>query len=131
MFKVILVPVDGSKLSEKAEDVALYMADKFDAKLVAVHIIDEKLIYPFEVLEEEGRELLDRITIKGEKQQVKVDQILIMGNPSHDIDKIVEKTGADLIVMGTHGKTGFEKILMGSVAENVIKTVKIPVLLVK
>jgi nucleotide-binding universal stress UspA family protein len=47
------------------------------------------------------------------------------------MSKIVEKTGADLVVIGTHGKTGLEKFLMGSVAENVTKTVEVPVLLVK
>lgn len=60
-----------------------------------------------------------------------IQQVLIVGNPTHDMAKIVEKTGADMVVIGTHGKSGLQKLLMGSVAENTIKTVKIPVLLVK
>ncbi len=131
MFNTIMVPSDGSKFALKAEDVAISIAGKFQGKLVVVHIIDEKLINPFEVLEEEGKNILEKAALKGEKQGVQVDQVLLVGNPAHDMAKIVEKTGADLVVIGTHGKTGLKKILLGSVAENTIKTVKIPVLLVK
>jgi len=126
-----MVPTDGSKNAQKAEDVAISIARNFQAKLMVVHIIDEKLIYPFEVLEEDGEKILERATIKGKDQGVDIQQVLIVGNPTHDMAKITEKTGADLLVIGTHGKSGLQKLLMGSVAENTIKTVKIPVLLVK
>lgn len=131
MFKTIMVPTDGSKNAQKAEDVAISIARNFQAILMVVHIIDEKLIYPFEVLEEDGKKILERVTLKGKDQGVNIQQVLIVGNPTHDMAKIVEKTGADLVVIGTHGKSGLQKLLMGSVAENTIKTVKIPVLLVK
>ena len=131
MFKNIMVPTDGSKFASKAEDVAIEMAKKFDSKVVAVHIIDDKLIYPFEVLEEEGKSILKKVHEKGEKKEVKVDEVLIVGSPTRDMKKIAEKVGADIIVIGTHGKTGLEKLIMGSVAESTLKTVKIPVLLLK
>lgn len=131
MFETIMVPTDGSKCSLKAEDIAIAIAKNFKAKLVVVHVIDEKLIYPFEVLEEEGNTILDEAARKGKDEGVDVEQVLIVGSPAHDMEKIVEKTGADLVVIGTHGKTGIRKILMGSVAESSIKTVKVPVLLVK
>lgn len=131
MFETIMVPTDGSKCSLKAEDIAISIAKNFKAKLVVVHVIDEKLIYPFEVLEEEGNTILDEAARKGKDEGVDVEQVLIVGSPAHDMEKIVEKTGADLVVIGTHGKTGIRKILMGSVAENTIKTVKVPVLLAK
>lgn len=131
MFKTIMVPIDGSKYSEKAEDIAISMAKDFQGRVVAVHIIDEKLIYPFEILEEEGKKILENATNKGKNHGVEVDQVLIVGNPAHDMAKIVEKTGADMVVIGSHGKTGLEKLLMGSVAESTIKTVEVPVLLVK
>lgn len=131
MFDTVVVPTDGSKFSLRAEDVAISVAKNFKGKLVVVHIIDEKLIYPFEVLEDEGNTILDKAAFKAEEQGVDVEKVLIVGNPVHDMAKIVEKTGADLVVIGTHGKTGLTKILMGSVAENTLKTVKVPVLLVK
>ena len=131
MIETIMVPTDGSKCSLKAEDIAISIAKNFKAKLVVVHVIDEKLIYPFEVLEEEGNTILDEAARKGKDEGVDVEQVLIVGSPAHDMEKIVEKTGADLVVIGTHGKTGIRKILMGSVAESTIKTVKVPVLLAK
>ena len=131
MFKTIIVPTDGSKFAERAEDVAISIAKNFNGKLVVLYIIDEKLIYPYEVLEEEGKTILRKASKKAEEQDITADTVLIVGDPSHDMSKIVEKTGADLVVIGTHGKTGLEKFLMGSVAENAIKTVEVPVLLVK
>ena len=131
MFKRIMVPTDGSKCSLKAEDVAISIAEKFNSQMVAVHIIDEKLINPFELLEEEGNNILDRAEEKAREQGLKMEKVLIVGNPAHDMAKITEKTRADLLVIGTHGKTGLTKILMGSVAENALKTVKIPILLIK
>ncbi|MGV8143959.1 MAG: universal stress protein [Methanothermobacter sp.] len=131
MFNKIMVPTDGSEFALRAEDIAISIAEKFQSRIVAVHIIDEKLIYPFEDLEEEGKKILEKTYLKADKQGVKADQVLIVGNPTHDMAKIVEKTDADMMVIGTHGKTGLTKILMGSVAENAIKTVKIPILLVK
>ncbi len=131
MFKTIIVPTDGSKFAERAEDVAISIAKNFNGKLVVLHIIDEKLIYPYEVLEEEGKNILNNASQKAEEQDITAETVLIVGDPTHDMSKIVEKTGADLIVIGTHGKTGLEKFLIGSVAENVIKTVEVPVLLVK
>jgi nucleotide-binding universal stress UspA family protein len=131
MFKTILVPTDGSKFAAKAEEIAISMSKKFDAKMVAIYIIDEKLLYPFDVLEEEGKSILKKVREKGEKESVDVDQVLIVGDPAHDMAKIVEKLSADIVVIGTHGKGGLEKLLLGSVAENTLKSVKVPVLLVK
>ncbi|AXV38499.1 MAG: universal stress protein UspA [Methanobacterium sp. BRmetb2] len=131
MFETILVPTDGSKFASKAEDVAIELAKKVDAKIVAVYVIDEKLIYPYSVLEEEGNNILKNVREKGEKEGVPVEEILIVGNPVHDMNKIAKKSNADTIVIGTHGRSGLEKLLMGSVAESTIKSTDIPVLLVK
>ncbi|MBI4812837.1 MAG: universal stress protein [Methanobacterium sp.] len=131
MFNTIMVPTDGSEYSKKAEDTALSLAKKLGSNVVAVHIIDEKLIYPYEVLEEEGKAILQEVQKKGKEMDVEVLEILIVGNPTHDMAKITEKSGADLVVISTHGKTGLEKLIMGSVAENALKKVPVPVLLVK
>jgi len=131
MFDTILVPTDGSKFASKAEDVAIELAKKVEAKIVAVYVIDEKLIYPYSVLEEEGNNILKNVREKGEKEGVPVEEILIVGNPVHDMNKIAKKSNADTIVIGTHGRSGLEKLLMGSVAESTIKSTDIPVLLVK
>ncbi len=131
MFNTIMVPTDGSEYSQKAVDTALALAKKLDSTVVAVHIIDEKLIYPYEVLEEEGKGILHKVQEKGKEIGVKVDEILIVGSPTNDMAKITQKAGADLVVMSTHGKTGLERLIMGSVAESALKKIQVPVLLVK
>jgi len=131
MFDTIMVPTDGSDYSKKAEDTALSLAKELGSKVVAVHIIDDKLIYPYEVLEDEGKAILNEVQERGQEKGVEVHEILIVGSPTHDMAKITEKAEADVVVIATHGKTGLEKILMGSVAENTLKKVQVPVLLVK
>lgn len=126
-----MVPTDGSEYSKKAEDTALSLAKKLGSTVIAVHIIDDKLIYPYEVLEEEGTAILHEVQKKGKKMNVEVNEILIVGSPTHDMAKITEKAGADLVVLSTHGKTGLERLIMGSVAENAIKKIAVPVMLVK
>lgn len=131
MFKKILVPTDGSEYAAKAEDLAISLAKEIGSEVIAVHVIDEKLIYPYEVMEDEGNEILGKVHEKGEKEGVSVKDVLIFGDPRHDMNKIALKSDADLIVIGSHGRTGLERLLMGSVADTTLKTSEIPVLLVK
>ena len=131
MFERIMFPTDGSEFAARSEDVVMEMAKKFGSTVVAVNIIDDKLIYPFEVLEDEGKAILKDVSERGSKEDVKVEEVLIVGSPTHDMAKIVKKTEADIVIIGTHGKTGLEKLILGSVAESALKTVKVPVLLVK
>ena len=131
LFERIMIPTDGSKFADRSEDVAMEIAKKFNSTVIAVHIIDEKLIYPFEVLEDEGKSILKKVRDKAEKEDLAIEDVLIVGSPIHDMAKIVKKTKSDLVVIGTHGKTGLEKLILGSVAENALKTVQVPLLLVK
>jgi nucleotide-binding universal stress UspA family protein len=131
MFEKILVPTDGSEYADRAVEVALSLARELGSRVVALHVLDEKLIMPFEILEEEGQNILEGVRRRGEEREVPVDEIIIFGNPRHDMAKISTKSGADLVIIGTHGRTGVEKLLMGSVAENALKTVEVPVMLVK
>lgn len=131
MFERIMFPTDGSEYAARSEDIVMEMAKKFDSTVVAVNIIDDKLIYPFEVLEDEGKAILSKVSERGKKEEVNVEEVLIVGSPTHDMEKIVRKTEADIVIIATHGKTGLEKLILGSVAESALKTVKVPVLLVK
>jgi nucleotide-binding universal stress UspA family protein len=131
MFEKILVPTDGSEYAARAVEVALSLARELDSRVVALHVLDEKLIMPFEVLEEEGQNILGQVRKRGEEMGVLVDEIILFGNPRRDMAKIVTKSGADLVIIGTHGRTGVERLLMGSVAESALKTVQVPVMLIK
>jgi nucleotide-binding universal stress UspA family protein len=126
-----MVASDGSESAQRAVEVAISLAKGLNATLVAVHIIDEKLIQPYEVLEDEANSILNKINTRAEEIGVNVETIIIFGDPKKDMDKITTKGDADLLVIGTHGKTGLEKIIRGSVAENSLHKVNIPVLLVK
>lgn len=131
MFERIMIPTDGSKFAARSEDVAMEIAKKFNSTVVAVHIIDDKLIYPFEVLEDEGKSILKKVRERAEKEDLAIEEVLIVGSPVHDMAKIVKKTRSDIVIIGTHGKTGLEKLILGSVAESALKTVQVPLLLVK
>lgn len=131
MFKTILVPTDGSEFAGRAEDVAISIASKYDARIVGVYVIDEKLIYPYDVLEDEGKSILKNLSKKAKEENVIVDEILVFGDPRKDIPTIVRRMNADIVVIGTHGKKGLEKLILGSVAESILKSVEPPVLLVK
>jgi len=131
VFEKILVPTDGSEYADRAVEVALGLARELGTRVVALHVLDEKLILPLEVLEEEGRHILEEVRRRGEEIEVPVDEIILFGNPRQDMAKIATKSGADLMIIGTHGRTGVEKLLLGSVAENALKTVEVPVMLVK
>lgn len=131
MFEIIMVPTDGSQFAERAEDIAISMASKYNSRIAGVHVIDEKLIYPYDVLEDEGKAILKNLSEKAKKEGVVVDEILVFGNPDKDLIAISRRMKSDIVVVGTHGKKGLEKLLLGSVAESIIKSVDVPVLLVK
>lgn len=131
MFKTILVPTDGSEFAQRAEDIAISMASKYEGRIIGVYVIDEKLIYPYEVLEEEGKAILKNLQKKANDKDVVVDEILVFGDPAKDLITISKRMNSDIVVIGTHGKKGLERLLMGSVAQNIIKSVDVPVLLVK
>ncbi len=131
MFRKIMVPTDGSEFALRAEDMAIELASKYDARIIGAFVIDEKLIYPFEVLEEEGKSVLKNLSEKAKENGVIVDEVLVVGNPAKDLVTIIRRMNPDLVVIGTHSKKGLEKWLMGSVAQNVFKNVETPVLLVK
>ena len=131
MFKNIMVPSDGSEDSKKAENAAIEIAKKFNSKITAVFVIDEKMLFPYEVLENEGNEIIGKIAEKGRKAGVEVVEQLITGDPLRDMKTIAKKSNVDSIVISPHGKDKLEKLIFGSVADRVIKTFDIPVVLIK
>jgi nucleotide-binding universal stress UspA family protein len=131
MFKNIMVPSDGSQDSKKAEDAAIEIAKKFNSKITAVFVIDDKMMFPYEVLEDEGSEILGKITEKGKKAGVEVVEHLITGDPLRDMKTIAKKSKVDSVVISPHGRNKLEKLIVGSVADRIIKTFDIPVVLIK
>lgn len=126
-----MVPSDGSKHSEKAVDAAIEIAKKFNSKVSAVYILDQNSSYSYDTLEDEGNEILRKITEKGKKEGVMVIEHLITADPLRDIKIIAERTQVDSIVITPLGKDNSKNVLIGSIADRIIKTFDIPVVLVR
>ena len=149
----ILIPVDGSKPSDKAAEYAVNMAKRRKAKLVAVHVMHlpayaltptpiegmpTHMVTPIPVtISNEERKMaenyLNKVKKMAKRAKVKIETKIIEDQPSivHAITKIAEKEGCDLIVMGTKGRTGIKRFLLGSVASGVLTYAPCPVLVVR
>lgn len=123
----ILVAIDGSVHSEKALDQAISMGKICNSQIFALSVVD---LYPEQLeiapalgekMSEETRDLLDRVKEKVEQENIPCETIVRIGGKPHQfiIDE-AKNRGIDLIVMGTHGRSGLKKLLMGSVTERVI-----------
>ncbi len=139
-IKTILVGTDFSSYSERALDYALNFAEKFAAKILLIHVIESFNYSVTDSMTVVGHEQALSVTaaallenqMKGFKDQsIKIRSHLTHGSPYHEIIKKAEEDGVDLIVLGTHGRSGMEHLLLGSVAERVVRTAACPVLTVR
>jgi nucleotide-binding universal stress UspA family protein len=139
--KKILIPTDGSDYSVRAAEYGLSLANLLGAEVMVVYVIDTvvldqavKVTQREEVereLKQDGQRYVDYILGLAEKAGVKASSFLARGRPVEQIVHIAKNFGINLIVMGTYGRRGAERILIGSVAERVIEYSSCPVLVVK
>ena len=139
-FKTILYPADFSESSRQAFDMASSVAATCGARIIALHVgspplmvTDGVMAAPVPVVEEYDREGLEvqlREFVRP-PGAVALEYRVVFGNPAEQVLANAEACRADLIVMGTHGRSGLGRLLMGSVAEQVLRKAKCPVLLVK
>lgn len=132
----ILYPTDFSAMSLTALEVATALARERDASLMIVHVEEPPLGYAgveFDYRPEAPRdEMLAMLKeIVPTDISVPFEHRLIAGLPAPAIVEMAERENVDLIVMATHGRTGLTRVLLGSVAEEVVRTAKCPVLTVK
>jgi nucleotide-binding universal stress UspA family protein len=148
LYHKILLPTDGSKYAEKAAKHAIWIAGHSNAELIALNVVDtsslvglpaeDLTIRVSEILKDEGQKSLDNISKlieeleKNEefKTGVKLIKESKEGPPADVILKTVKEENIDLIVMGTSGKHGLDRFLLGSVTEKVVRSAKVPVLAV-
>ncbi len=138
----ILFATDFSDSSQKAADYALMLAKLTGAHLHVLHVINEldehqRVMIPreaFQILEKEievqAIKELDRFC-KGPAETLTTTSYAVVGAAFKKIIETGEKVKADLIVMGTHGRTGMEHVIVGSTAERVVRRSTIPVLTVR
>lgn len=133
----ILHPTDFSQRAHTAFTLARSMARDYGARLIVAHIVPspvvgfgQGVVPPPEELDEE--ELYSKLDEYVDDQTDSIaEKHLIIGDPSKEILKLAKANDVDLIVMGTHGWTGLGRMLMGSVAESVVRRANCPVLTIK
>lgn len=135
MFKNILVANDGSECGNRAVDLAIDLAKKYDAKISALFVMDINLDLSYDELDDAGGIVLDEITAKGKEAGVTVVEHIITASPVSDMETIVRKINPDVFVIGAYGTSYDENdgvdAKFGSVADNALKVSKVPVILVK
>lgn len=139
MYEAILLPTDGSVEMDVVIDHAVDLATHHDAEIHALYVLDTAAFgsLPLEtsteavtsVLEDEGENALD--TIEEAAEDITVHRELGSGSPSQQIVDYASEHDIDVVVMGTHGRGGLDRLLLGSVAERVVRTSDVPVLTVR
>lgn len=148
MISKILVPLDGSKVSHKAAKYAVDLAKQADATLILLSIIDKRFIieqtisasaspthlkeFVEDYLKQSVQAATDLIIKLCKQNRLRCKAVIRKGHPVEEIVKEAAKSKADLIVMGSHGKSALKAAILGSVTYGVLhKETKIPVLIVR
>lgn len=140
-YRNIVIATDGSENTQRAISQGIEVAKLSGATVYALHVVDipslisedwtiDKNLF-YEMMRSEGDKILSKTKKIGEDSGVEIKGVLLEGHPSNEIINFAEKNQMDLIVMGTLGKTGFDKFLLGSVAEKVVRGSKVPVMVVR
>ena len=137
LFRKILCPIDFSEPSLAALDIALKMAQQNDAALCLLNVAPVPAgaagfqpvpMDPYPVVEKDSREQLEKLARERMPAAVRSETMVISGDPAERVLETARSIKADLIVMGTHGRRGLSHLVLGSVAERVVRESPIPVL---
>lgn len=139
-YQKIMIATDGSKQVEKAIKAGIELSKLTGASFYAVYVISSSGYSPRdfgwqeslrELLEAEAKKAVSSVEDMGKISGIEVKSVILEGHPADEILKFAEQEGIDFIVMGTLGRTGLERFLLGSIAEKVVRHSKIPVMVVK
>lgn len=146
MYKRILVPVDGSETSNKALVTALQLAKDAGGRVRLIHVVEELAYLSgyeqfggysddlFKVMRETGTKVLDDGLAIAQAAGVEADEMLFDdfgGRLAEVVADAAKQWNADLIVVGTHGRRGVGRVLLGSGAEQIIRLAPVPILVVR
>lgn len=144
-YRKILVPIDGSATSNRGLIEAIQLAKDQSARLRLVHVLDELILGPgaeaavylgntVDLLREAGEQVVAEAEVRVQESGLQPESIILEvmgGRPAESIVAEANAWGADLIVLGTHGRRGARRLVMGSDAEEIVRTTPVPVLLVQ
>jgi nucleotide-binding universal stress UspA family protein len=141
-LKQILIATDGSENAEKAANFGIKIAELSGAKVYAVYVIDITPYYSipldqiwskevYEQLEKMGHEITFSVEKNAKAAGLEAESLVLKGDPAERILNFAEEQNVDMIVVGSHGIGGFERLVIGSVSEKVVRHAKIPVLVVR
>jgi nucleotide-binding universal stress UspA family protein len=140
MYDSVLVATDGSSGTTETLEHAVTIARDNDAVLHGLYVVDRRLFLAAEKdtqeevrdsLVEEGEVALDDIVVRGEEAGLDIETTMEDGIPHKTITDYADSKGVDLVVMGTHGRTGRDRVAnLGSVTERVVESSPVPVLVV-
>lgn len=141
LYRKFLLATDGSESARKAVDATIEFARLSGAKIYAVYVIDRSIYSSVPEDQEWEKAMYDRFRELGEEAVsyvektaknagLQIESTLLEGHPAEEILSFAEKQDADMIVVGSLGKTDVERFLLGSVSEKVVRNAKVPVLVV-
>ncbi|OYR71566.1 universal stress protein [Halorubrum ezzemoulense] len=147
MYDRILVPTDGSDVAEAAVDHALDLAEKYDAEVHALYVVDIDSVNislgteqvdrikqgrfdEMDELKEQAEAATGVVADRGAERAVDVVEHVAGGRPHKVIADYAENHDIDIIVMGSHGRAGVRRALLGSVTERTLRSTHVPVLVV-
>lgn len=144
MIKKIMIATDGSSPGRQATELGINLARLATAEVTAVYVVDMARLTQLpgyvsvpgikdsllELMGTEGQKATAEVEVMAKEAGVVCHKKVVGGNPADELLKISQELGADLLVMGSIGKSGLSKFLLGSVAEKVVRHSKVPVLLV-
>jgi len=137
----VLVPVDFSKESILAAKFGASLAEEYNSKLYLLHVLEplhssvRAEISDFDLFQQrmidQAKEDLEKVVPAAVKQRLEVEEVLEIGQPQYVIVEKAKELGVDVIVIATHGRTGLAHVLLGSVAEKVIRHAPCPVFVIR
>ncbi len=142
VLRKVLIATDGSENAEKAADFGVQIAELSGAKVYAVYVIDTTPYYSipldevwskevYEQLEKMGNEITSNVENTAKAAGLEAESLVLKGDPAEKIVNFSEEQNVDMIVVGSHGIGGFERLVIGSVSEKVVRHAKVPVLVVR